>query len=848
MKISLNGAWKFKNITDTNWFDATVPGCNYLDLMNCGQLADPFIGMNEKNSYFVAQTDWEYAKTVVLAQDHLNHDEIWLRCDMLDTLCTVFINNTKIAETNNCHIRYSFDVKQYLKEGENTLRFVFASPVNYVGEIAKSKPVPPNANGQNGVCFVRKPQCHFGWDWGPVLPPSGISGDIYFESVDTAEVKEVIAVQKHYENKVDIDVKTVIRKLGDKATDCVITLVSPDGSIQKIEAEEGVFTVENPELWWTYELSGKDKQPLYTLKAQVVDDGKVISEKEIRIGLRTLYLDRSRDKWGLNFQFVLNGVPVFAKGGNYIPSDSFITRFDDEKLKAMLEAARFSNFNILRVWGGGYYESDAFYNLCDEMGLLVWQDFAFACMPYPFFEEDFLDNVKNEIESNVKRLRHHASLALWSGNNEIETMSGGWMNMRKYIKWTEIFFYQILEKEIRKYDTVTSFIPGSPCGSAYGEGINSDNVGDTHLWSVWHGMASMKEYRNRMTRFCSEFGFESLPDIKSIRIFAEEKDYSLTSDVFTNHQKCGAGNEKMFYYIRSRFNLPQKFEDFIYLSQVTQMECISDATEHWRRNKGRCNGAIYWQFNDCWPVCSWSSIDYYGNYKALQYSARHFNAPLSVSVEDTADYVKIHVLNDLNVKQQVKVRYDIFDFSRGSAKFEEKELTVDAVKNEEVFTLWTEDLRKKFSLKKSGVLVRLYKDGEVVSRKTFLFSQEKNLLMPKTKLTVEAKADGDKIAVTVTADKFARLVCVSSDVSLKPFSDNYFDLLPGESKTVTIPLEEGMSKEEQLNAIAAISLTDIPTRKITSKEIFNQTKMMISPYNIGNCIFHRNVPKDIKLN
>ncbi|MBO7319215.1 MAG: glycoside hydrolase family 2 protein, partial [Clostridia bacterium] len=441
MKISLNGLWKFKNTTDTNWFDATVPGCNYLDLMNCGQLADPFVGLNEKNSYFVAETDWEYTRTVELCAEDLDHQEVYLKCDMLDTLCDVFVNGTKIAYTENCHIRYAFEIKKHLKAGENTFSFLFHSPVNYVKNIAKSRPVPPNANGQNGVCFVRKPQCHFGWDWGPVLPPSGISGNIYLESADSAEVTEVITVQKHYDNKVDVDVKTVIRKLEDKDITCLLTLTCPDGSVQTIEADKGVFTVENPELWWTYELSGKDKQPLYTVKAQAISDGKVLSEKEIKIGLRTIRLDRSRDKWGMNFQFVLNGVPVFAKGGNYIPSDSFINRFDDVKLREMIEAARFSNFNIIRVWGGGFYESDEFYNLCDEMGILVWQDFAFACMPYPFFDEAFLSNVKNEIESNVKRLRNHASLALWSGNNEIETMSGGWMNMRKYIKWTEIFFY-----------------------------------------------------------------------------------------------------------------------------------------------------------------------------------------------------------------------------------------------------------------------------------------------------------------------------------------------------------------------------------------------------------------------
>ena len=847
MKISLNGSWKFRDVSESKWLDATVPGCNYLDLMNAGVLADPFIGMNEKDSYYVAQKDWEYTKTLTLSAEDLDHQEVYLKCDMLDTLCDVFVNESKIAYTENCHIRYAFEVKKYLKAGENTFRFLFHSPVNYVKNIAKSRPVPPNANGQNGVCFVRKPQCHFGWDWGPVLPPSGISGDIYLEGIDTAEVMEIIPVQKHYDNKVDIDVKAVIRKLDDKDVDCIITLTYPDGTVKTLESAEGKFTVENPELWWTYELSGKDVQPLYTLNAKVIANGKTVSEKEIRIGLRTVYLDRSRDKWGMNFQFVLNGVPIFGKGGNYIPSDSFITRFTNDKLKEMLQAARFSNFNIIRVWGGGFYESDDFYNMCDEMGLLVWQDFAFACMPYPFFDDAFLANVKNEIESNVKRLRHHASLALWSGNNEIECMSGGWMNMRKYIKWTEIFFYDILEKEVRKYDTVTSFIPGSPCGSAYGEGINSDNVGDTHLWSVWHGMASMKEYRNRMTRFCSEFGFESLPDIKSIRIFAEEKDYSLTSDVFTNHQKCGGGNDKMFYYIRSRFKLPRRFEDFIYLSQVTQMECMSDATEHWRRNKGRCNGAIYWQFNDCWPVCSWSSIDYYGNYKALQYAAKHFNAPVSVSIKDTPTYVRIYALNDLNESKDVVVSYEVFDFNKGVIAKEEKSLTVDRVKNERVFELSVDELKKKYNPKTTGIMAKLFCDGEVISRKTFLFDVEKKLDMPEAKLELTKEIKDGEIVVTVKADKFARIVCVSSDVSLKPFTDNYFDLLPGESKSVAIALDETMDADKQLGAINAISLTDIPTRKITAKEIFQQYKMMLSPYNIGNCIFHRSVPKDVSL-
>lgn len=847
MKINLNGEWKFRKVTDRNWMLASVPGCNYLDLMNNGVIKDPFEGLNEKDCYYVALCDWEYSKTVFLSSDNLEHQKIYLKCNMLDTVCDVFINEIKAAHTENCHIRYSFEIGKYLKAGENTVRFVFCSPVNYVKSIAKSRPVPPNSNGQNGIVFIRKPQCHFGWDWGPVLPPSGISGDIYLETADTAEICEIRALQKHYDNKADIDVKIDLKKLDGSDVDCIITLLAPDGTVQTIKGTEGKFTVENPELWWTYELSGKEKQPLYTVKAEAVLNGKVLSEKEIRIGLRTLYLDRSRDKWGMNFQFVLNGVPIFAKGGNYIPSDSFITRFNKDKMQAILEAARFSNFNIIRVWGGGYYESDEFYNLCDEMGIMIWQDFAFACQPYPFFEDAFLDNVKQEIKSNVKRLRHHPCLALWCGNNEIETMSAGWMNMRKYIKWTKIFFYEILENEIRKYDTVTSFIPGSPCGNGYGNGINSDNAGDTHLWSVWHGMSSMKQYRSRMTRFCSEFGFESLPDIKSVRSFAEEKDYSLSSEVFKGHQKCSSGNDKMLYYIRSRFKLPQNFEDFIYLSQVTQMECIRDATEHWRRNKGRCNGAIYWQFNDCWPVCSWSGIDYYGNYKALQYAAKHFNAPLCVSVEDSNECIKICVLNDLKENLKVTVKYDIFDFEKGSAASEEKSFTVGAVKNREAFILSMKELKSKYDLKKSGLLARLYKDGKEISRKTFLFAQEKNLTIPESQLTKEITADSNTITVNITADKFARLVCLSSDVSCKPFSDNYFDLMPGESKTVTVPLNADTDKKEQLEAIKVMSLTDIATRNITLKERFEQFRMMISPVNIGNCAFHRAVPKDAEL-
>ncbi len=845
MYKSLNGEWLFREKGTEKFLPATVPGCNFLDLMANKIIPDPFDGLNEEKCAFVGEKDWEYYKKITVSKKELQSDEIYLHCRMLDTLCKITVNGREIAYTDNCHIGYTFPVKEYLREGENELCFLFLSPVNYVKDIAKKTIVPPNANGMNGIAFVRKPQCHFGWDWGPVLVPSGISGEIGLEFTKGGRIESLTVTQEHKDGKVRIDFSVKTEEFKDGLT-CLVTLTHPNGKEETLKVKEGSFLVEEPELWWTKELSGKDSQPLYKITAQLKDKRTLLSEAEKKIGLRTLVLDRSKDEYGTNFCFVLNGVPIFAKGANLIPSDSFITRFDENKTRKLLESALYSNFNIIRIWGGGYYESDTFYNLCDEMGILLWQDFAFACQPYPFFREDFLENVKKEIEYNVTRLCHHASLALWSGNNEIEAMSGGWMHLRDYIKWTEIFFYEILEDEIRKYDKTTSFIPGSPCGAGYSKGINSDNVGDTHLWSVWHGMSSMKEYRNRMTRFCSEFGFESLPDIKTVRSFAKEEDYDLESDVMKSHQKCNSGNAKMFYYIRSRFNLPKNFEDFIYLSQVTQLKCIEDATEHWRRNKGRCNGAIWWQFNDCWPVCSWSGVDFYGNYKALQYGAKHFNRPLTVSFEDTEEDLKAYLINDLTEDKEVKVSLSFFDFEKGIFSSEEQTVAAKALTNTVLFRRDMPTLRKAYDTKKTGLVLSLYEDGKETARRIFLFGEEKDLDLPKASLEIKKEIADDEIRITLKSDKYARLIRLESE-STNPFSDNCFDLLPGEEKAVTLSLDEAIDDSLLLESVRAVCLTDIPTRKITIGERISQTKMMLSPVNIGNCAFHRQKPKDVKI-
>ena len=834
---SLCGKWNLKDALGQYSLEASVPGCNYLDLMDAGIIADPFYGENEKDVYWVAERDWTYEKAFDITEDDLKADKVTLICKRLDTICTLYINGEKIGEGENCHLAYEYDVKNYLKVGENLISITFESPVNYVKVRYEKEKTPPNSNGQNGIIRIRKPQCHFGWDWGPVLPVSGIGDDIYLEMRSEGKITDMKIRQKKNDDgsfNVTVNLEAELYD-GEKAE---ISLTAPDGTETKLKGTDVEFTVENPELWWTNELCKKDKQALYTVKAVLKKGRKNIHSTEKKIGLRTIVLDRGADEYGENFRFFLNDVPIFAKGANFIPGDSLPTRFTKDKIEYLLDTALYSNMNMLRVWGGGYYESDEFYELCDEKGILVWQDFMFACQPYPFFDDAFLANVKKEIEYNIKRLRHHASLAIWSGNNEIEAMAMAWLNFPKYIKWTEKFFYEILPAEVRKYDEDTPFIPGSPCGTEHMKEVDGDNYGDTHLWAVWHGLQNMKYYRKRMTRFCSEFGFESLPDIKAIREFAEEKDYDIHSPVFMAHQKCNSGNDKMVYYIASRFRIPKKFEDLIYLSQVTQLECISDATEHWRRNKGRCNGSIYWQFNDCWGVCSWASMDYYGNYKALQYRAKHFNAPVSVSIEDVDRKVKLHILNDKTEDQKVTLKCKIFDFDNGLIQEKSRDFTVDALKNMECFTLYEKQLMDKYDLSRIGVKAELYQDGELINEKTYLFKPEKDLALTKPELTLNTEVVDDKIAITVSSDRFARLVRVQSELSTLPLSDNYFDLLPGESKTVTMPLDEKFSADELRNNFTLMCANAIEPKSTELYDLKERARVAMTPEAIGQFIYY----------
>ncbi len=851
MKFSLNGEWKFRQVENAEWYNATVPGCNYLDLIANDLIKDPFYGTNEKDLYWVSEKDWEYTKTFELQDDILKAEKINLVCKCLDTICDIFVNGNLIGKAENHHLCYKFDIKEYAT-AKNEIKIRFYSPVKYVLDKQKVETTPANCNGLNGIPHIRKPQCHFGWDWGPVLTPSGISDDIYVEGLNIAQISNVLINQNHSEDSVKLTINVSADNFDKKDLDCKVKVFAPNGKLLEEKSFELVdkgsvdFNIENPELWWIKDISATEKQPLYAVNVEILHKGKAIDEQNKRIGLRTIKLNQDVDKFGKNFQFVLNGKPIFAKGANWIPSDSFVNRTTKEKLEYYIKSAADCNFNMIRVWGGGYYESDDFYDLCDEYGIIVWQDFAFACQPYPFFIDTFRENVLKEVEYQVQRLRHHASLGLWCGNNEIELMAIAWKLRTNYVAWTEKFFWDILPEAVSRFDKVTPYIAGTPVGVSHDNGFSNDNVGDTHLWAVWHGLKPMNYYRKRMTRFCSEFGFESLPDIKTIETYAKPEDYSLTSEVFTNHQKCASGNMKMAFYIASRFRLPLKFEDYIYLSQICEQECIRDATEHWRRNKGRCNGSLFWQYNDCWPVCSWSSVDYYGNFKALQYTSKHFFAPLMLSIEDSKKKIDLYVVNDTLKAYEGTINYKLYDFSGKILLDEQVICKVLSNSSGLIHTIKMEDLKGKFNLKESVLVADLVIDGKVVSHKTFLFDKEKNLNLPKANIAYKVEVENGKATITLKADKFARLVRVHSKTITTPFSDNYFDILPDEEKVITIDCKDMTEKQMKQDLIIS-SVCDVEPKGSKFSDNLFRWKVFIIPINFGNWIYYSSIPKNVKV-
>ncbi len=813
--LDLAGTWLLQETGQSKTIAGQLPGCNYLDLMRSGEIEDPFWGLNETAATKIAEKNFIYSREFEVDDNLLQYDQLELVISGLDTLAVIKLNSYEIAKCDNAHRIYRLPVKPQIKKGVNELSMYFSSPIPYIR--AKNKENPLYAIGMaDNAAHIRKPQCHFGWDWGPNLAPVGIHGSIAIEGHNKAIMTNLVIEQKHKDRQVELTVCVDCERYEGFSDALVMqySLAAPDGTTQTNlvpfvkDHTCFIIQVEKPKLWWC---NGLGEQPLYDLTIDLVeakDEKVVLDSHKRRIGLRTIRLDNEPDQWGRNFRFLVNEVPIFAKGGDWIPSDSFVTRTTREDLDFYIKSARDANMNMLRVWGGGYYESDIFYDLCDEYGILVWQDFAFACAEYPLNDTAFLENVKLEVVDNVRRLRHHPSLALWCGNNEIKMMSMSFKKPRQ--KSHDAFFYNTLKAWVASEDYQTPYWSSSPSSSAPEIKANSLKDGDTHLWHVWHGLQPLESFRNYPTRFCSEFGVESLPNMNTIRTFTDAEKPTLFDPVMQLHQKSIGGNEKMLFYVLSKYRNPSTLESFIYLSQLIQSETVRMATEFWRRNTGRCNGAIYWQYNDCWPVASWAGIDYRKQFKAVQYRARHFNKVICVSAEMHKHDAIVSVINDLPTKFFGTLRWRLVDFTGNVIHTKDMQVNVEKNSAAKVDRVTFKQYLKDFKLQGSALILELHDlDGNVISTLSNLLVADKEAELRKPTIKTAISAKGGVASLSLTTDTFTRFAFVEIEGVLTPLSDNFIDIEGGKTVELTFAMPKGKTAAELEKGVHILSMADV---------------------------------------
>lgn len=837
----INSGWTFKQVRGGfNWHPATVPGVVQTDLMDNKIIEDPFYRLNERGVQWVDKEDWEYKTILTPASDIFNKDNIELDFKGLDTYADVYLNDSLILKANNMFREWHVDIKSLLKPGENKLRIYFHSPIKMDMPKFDALKYPikaTNDQSENGgvfnkkvSVFARKAGYHYGWDWGPRLVTSGIWRPIYLIGWNNLRINNVYYRQDNITAKraqvmVITDVTAEnngIATLKIKA-DGVKTQWSKTVHLQKGENKiEIPVVINHPTLWWT---NGLGDPHLYTFTTQLTMLGKDNGNTDIRserIGLRSLKVIRDKDAAGTTFYFRLNGINIFAKGANYIPQDNFLPRVTPERYKKTILDAVNANMNILRVWGGGIYENDIFYNLCDEYGILAWQEFMFACDTYPMNPE-MLDNIRHEAIDNVTRLRNHACIALWCGNNEMHTawFNWGWMSQYKKLgvldemrnDYKEVF-HKLLPEVVAQYDPTAFYWPSSPYGgnpdaSCESGKTNWNPNGDAHYWGVWHGKDSIANFNTIRARFFSEYGFQSFPEYQSVLKYAPEKDdHDIYSDVMMSHQRGGSyANKLIEWYLLNEYRKPKDFQSFLYMGQLLQGDAVRMAMEAHRRDMPYCMGTMFWQIDDCWPVASWSSCDYYGRWKALQYFAKKTYANILVSPIAKDDNLDVYIVSDLlkPIKGTLDIR--IMDF-KGNIVFESKKsVTVPANSSHSQFTTqWTKILNGK---QPNEIVVNASfteKDKNQTISNNYFLTRYKNINFPKAAITANSAAATDGFDVTFKSDVFARGVFLSINGIENFFSDNYFDLLPGESKTVHVTTK--LDKAEFDKQLKIISISD----------------------------------------
>ena len=851
------GEWQFRLAASTpdasahadaqQWHAAAVPSTVQMDLLRNKLIVDPFTGAHEAQLQWIGLADWEYRITLNVDSATLAHEHVELVFDGLDTFATVRLNGQQILTADNMFRRWRVPVKPLLHAGANELTVSFESPIRRLlpATLKRAYQLPgefdsafgDEPKGVQTANYVRKAAYQYGWDWGPRYVTEGIWQPVRLETWDAARMDALHVIQNSVTaDAASLDVQVRVDASAAAKATVSVTYTTPQGehvSVTETTAQlvPGSNTVHlpvvisHPERWWPV---GYGPQNLYQFSAKV-KVGREMLTAERATGVRTVRLLREKDQWGKSFGFEVNGVPIFAKGADVIPFDSFPDRVTPEKHRQILESARDANMNMVRLWGGGYYESDDFYDECDRLGLMVWQDFMFGGA-IPPDDPEFRANVEQEAIEQVDRLRDHPSLVLWCGNNEVETGWDAWpdrMALKENISPNErarietgmsLLFDDILRRTAAVHDPEVPYWPSTP-SSNHDTAANNNGDGDVHSWSVWSGSAPIEDYLKDTPRFVSEYGFQSMPDMRTIRAFATPEEQTVNSAVMRAHQKFanGNGNDRLLFYLRRYYGEPKDFPSFVYLSQVMQAEAIEMEAEHLRASRPRSMGTLYWQLNDCWPAASWASIDSFGRWKALQFHARRFYNDLLIAPIRQDGTTSVYAVNDRTAPVQASVHMQVMSFDGRVLSEATTQVTMLPLSSTHVNSLADDALLKGADPATTLTVFTMEVDGKAVSRQIVYFRSARDLKLPPAHVTAHVTHTAQGLELTLHADTLARDVWISFGDQDATLGDNAFTLLPGEARTISLKSSADAAALESAVHIETLDAATLPGMAGTGK-------------------------------